>query len=114
MKDCLFCKIIKGKTKTKFLYQDKDVVAFRDINPKAPIHVLIVPRKHIAKLQDIGDNDKELLGQIFLVARKMAQSEKIAESGYKVVVNCGEGAGQIVPHLHFHLLGGWRKEERGC
>jgi len=113
MTDCLFCKIIKGEISTEFLYQDEDIVAFRDIHPKAPIHILIVPKKHIDKLQNISDNDRDLLGKILLVAQKIAQQEKIDKSGYKVVVNCGEGAGQIVPHLHFHLLGGW-KEEGGC
>jgi histidine triad (HIT) family protein len=106
--DCVFCKIIKGKIPTKFLYQDEEVVVFRDINPKAPVHILIVPKKHIEKLQLVSDNEKDLLGQMLLVAQKIAEGEKIAESGYKIVVNCGEGAGQIVPHLHIHLLGGWK------
>jgi len=113
MTDCLFCKIIKGEIPTEFLYQDEEIVAFRDINPKAPVHILIVPKKHIEKLQTVSDNEKSLLGQTLLVAKKIAEREKIAQSGYKVCLNCGEGAGQIVPHLHLHLLGGW-KEERGC
>ncbi len=113
MTDCLFCRIIKGEIPTEFLYQDEDIVAFRDINPKAPVHILIVLKKHIEKLQAVSDNEKSLLGQALLVAKKIAQKEKIAQSGYKVCLNCGEGGGQIVPHLHFHLLGGW-KEEGGC
>lgn len=108
MINCTFCKIINGEIPTEFLYQDEEVVAFRDINPKAPVHILIVPKKHIEKLQDVSDNEKDLLGQILLIAQKMAEREKIAKSGYKIVVNCGEGAGQIVPHLHLHLLGGWK------
>ena len=108
MSDCVFCKIIKGEIPTEFLYQDEEIVVFRDINPKAPVHILIVPKKHIEKLQEVSDNEKGLLGQMLLVAQKIAEREKIAKSGYKVVVNCGEGAGQIVPHLHIHLLGGWK------
>jgi histidine triad (HIT) family protein len=115
MENCVFCKIIKGEIPTEFVYQDEDIVAFRDINPEAPVHILIVPKKHIEKLQVVSDNDNEksLLGQALLVAKKIAEREKIAQSGYKVCLNCGEGGGQIIPHLHFHLLGGW-KEERGC
>jgi histidine triad (HIT) family protein len=109
MANCLFCKIIKGEIPTDFVYQDEDIVAFRDINPKAPVHILIVPKKHIEKLQVVSDNEKSLLGQALLVAKKIAEREKITQSGYKVCLNCGEGAGQIVPHLHFHLLGGWKK-----
>jgi len=108
MSDCTFCKIISGEIPTEFLYQDEEMVAFRDIKPKAPVHILIVPKRHIEKLQEVSDNEKDLLGQMLLVAQKIAEREKIAESGYKVVVNCGEGAGQLVPHLHFHLLGGWK------
>ena len=103
MADCLFCKIIKGEMPTEFLYQDKEVVAFRDINPKAPVHILIIPKKHIEKLQDIGDNEKELLGQLLLIAKKIAFQEKIDE-GFKIVINCGEKSGQEVFHLHVHLL----------
>jgi len=106
MTDCLFCKIIKGEIPTEFVYQDKDVVAFRDINPKAPVHILIVPKKHIAKLQDISDNDKEVLGQLLLAAKKIASQEKI-EQGFKIVINCGQKGGQEIFHLHVHLLGGW-------
>ena len=106
MTDCLFCKIIKGEIPTEFLYQDKDIVAFRDIHPKAPVHILIVPKKHIDKLQDISDNDKEVLGQLLLAAKKIAGQEKI-EQGFKVVINCGQKGGQEIFHLHVHLLGGW-------
>ena len=106
MADCLFCKIIKGEISTKFLYQDKDVVAFRSIHTEAPVHILIVPKKHIDKLQDISDNDKEVLGQLLLAAKKIACQEKI-EQGFKVVINCGQKGGQEIFHLHVHLLGGW-------
>jgi len=112
MTNCIFCKIIKGEIPTEFLYQDEKIVAFRDIKPSAPVHILIVPKKHIEKLQTVSDNEKDLLGQMLLVAQKIAESEKIAKSGYKVCINCGEEVGQIVPHLHIHLLGGWETEGR--
>ncbi len=113
MSDCVFCQIIKRKIPAKFLYQDEKIVAFRDINPKAPVHILIVTKKHIEKLQNVGDNEKELLGQILLVVQKIAKQEKIDKVGYKVVINCGKGGGQVIPHLHFHLLGGWKKPLEG-
>lgn len=106
MADCLFCQIIKGEIPTKFIYQDEQIVAFRDINPKAPVHILIVPKKHIEKLQDIGDNDTELLGRLILTAKKIAFQEKIQE-GFKIIINCGQSGGQKIFHLHVHLLGGW-------
>ncbi len=109
MADCLFCQIIKGKVKTDFVYEDKDIVAFKDIHPKVPVHILILPKKHIDKLQDVGDNDKDLLGSILLVAKKIAISQKI-DQGYKIVINCGRKGGQEIFHLHFHLLGDWKNK----
>lgn len=107
MQDCLFCKIIKGEIPSKIIYHDKDVVVFHDINPKAPVHVLIVPVRHIESLKNIKDNDALLLGRLMLVIREIAKKMNIDTSGFKIVANNGIGAGQIVPHLHFHLLGGW-------
>lgn len=107
MQSCVFCKIIKGEIPTNFVYQDEALVAFRDINPKAPIHVLIVPKKHIDKLQDISDNETALLGKLLIAAKKIAKMEGI-ENGFKVIINCGAQAGQEVFHLHVHLLGGWK------
>lgn len=109
MSDCLFCKIIKGEIPAKFIYQDGTLVAFHDINPKAPVHVLIVPVKHFESLQHVKEEDKDFLGQLMLAVQKIAQKTGIAKDGYKVVMNNGEGSGQIVFHLHIHLLGGWRK-----
>lgn len=109
MADCLFCQIIKGKAKTDFVYEDKDIVAFKDIHPKAPVHILILPKKHIDKLQDVGDNDRDLLGSILLAVKKIAISQKI-DQGYKIIVNCGRKGGQEIFHLHFHLLGDWKKK----
>ncbi len=104
--NCLFCGIIEGKIKGDFVYQDGSVVAFRDINPRAPVHLLIVPRKHIATLLDAKVEDHKLIGEVFGVASRLAEEHGIAKSGFRVAVNCGAGAGQSVFHLHFHLLGG--------
>lgn len=104
--DCLFCKIIKGEIPAKIIYQDDNVVAFEDINPQAPHHKLIVPKKHIATLNDLQPEDNELVGQIYQAAKHLAKELGIAESGYRVVMNCNRGAGQTVFHIHAHLLGG--------
>jgi histidine triad (HIT) family protein len=104
--ECLFCGIIEGKIQGDIVYRDDSVVAFRDINPKAPVHILIIPRKHIATLGDVGSVDASLIGAIFIAAAKLAREHRIADDGYRVVVNCGAAAGQTVFHLHYHLMGG--------
>jgi histidine triad (HIT) family protein len=106
MSDCLFCGIVEEKIKSNIVYEDDSVVAFKDINPKAPVHVLIIPRKHIATLLDLDRADGEVVGHIFLVATKLAQEQGIAKNGFRLVVNSGADAGQSVFHLHFHLMGG--------
>ena len=103
--DCLFCKIVAGDIPSEKLYEDDDVIAFRDINAQAPLHLLVVPRKHLASLDEAGVDDGELLGKILLVARRLAEDNGAA-GGYRVVNNCGASAGQSVFHIHFHLLGG--------
>jgi len=108
MTDCIFCKIIKGEIPKKFVYKDNDLVAFYDINPKAPVHVLIVPRKHIESLREIKEEDKDLMGKLMLVVKQIAEKLGIAKEGYKVVINNGRVSGQLVFHLHLHLLGGWK------
>ncbi len=105
--DCIFCQIIDGKREADMVYQDETFVAFRDINPKAPVHILIIPRKHIASINHITEGDKDLMGEMFLVAQKVAQKVGVREKGYKLVFNVGRGGGQIIDHLHLHLLGGW-------
>jgi len=105
MSDCLFCKIAAGEIPSKLAYQDDALIAFHDINPQAPVHILIVPRKHIASLDDATDGDRELLGRVLLTARQLADDHGIA-GAYRVVNNCGESAGQSVFHIHFHLVGG--------
>ena len=106
MSDCLFCRIVRGDVKGNIVYQDNSVVAFKDINPKAPVHLLIVPRKHIATLLDLQQEDHSLIGKIFSVVNQLAKDQGIAQGGFRVVVNCGARAGQSVFHIHFHLLGG--------
>jgi histidine triad (HIT) family protein len=106
MRDCLFCGIIDGRINAKVVYRDDAVVAFNDIKPRAPVHILIIPRKHIVSVLDIEPNDNALIGQIFQVAARLAREHGIAESGFRVVVNAGPDAGQSVFHLHYHLLGG--------
>ncbi len=106
MKDCIFCQIADKKVPADFVYEDKDIVAFRDINPVAPVHILIVPKKHIEGVQTVEKKDQVLLGQMFLVARRMAEKEKL--KGYKLFINCGKLGGQAVFHLHLHLIGGWQ------
>lgn len=105
-KDCLFCKIAARETRADVVMSDDHVVAFRDINPQAPTHVLIVPKKHIATINDLGADDADLVGRLFLAAGAIAMEEGLSEKGYRVTMNCMEGAGQSVFHIHLHLLGG--------
>lgn len=106
MADCLFCKIFRKEIKSNVVYEDKEIMAFEDINPQAPVHILIIPAKHIESINDISDSDKELIGKMFLVAKKLAKEKKVNENGYRTVFNTGKDAGQAVFHLHLHLLGG--------
>jgi len=106
MSDTLFSKIAAGEIPADIVYEDDDVVAFRDIGPQAPTHVLVIPRKPIPTVNDLDPGDAELVGKLFLVAKKIAKDEGIAEAGYRTVINCNAGAGQTVYHLHLHLLGG--------
>jgi histidine triad (HIT) family protein len=106
MADCLFCKIFKKEINSKIVYEDKEIMAFEDINPQAPVHILIIPRKHIESLNDIKEEDEILLGKMFTVAKKLAKEKGISEDGYRTVFNTNKNAGQAVFHLHLHLLGG--------
>lgn len=108
MADCLFCAIAGGQIKANLVYQDDAVLAFTDIAPKAPVHILIIPRKHVASVLDLDASDGAVVGQIFQVAAQLARQHGIAESGFRVVANSGADAGQSVFHLHYHLLGGRR------
>ncbi|NIA07524.1 MAG: HIT domain-containing protein [Actinobacteria bacterium] len=106
MKECLFCKIAAGEIPATKVYEDEQFVVFRDINPQAPTHVLIIPRRHIEKLTDLTESESGLIGQMQLLANKIAEQEGITSGGFRTVFNCGEGAGQSVWHIHMHLLGG--------
>lgn len=106
----IFCKIVKGETNTKFLFENKNLVIFADIQPKAPLHYLVVSRKHIATINDVKEEDTELLGSMILAAADAARMLGLMD-GYKLIFNVGEKAGQLVPHIHLHLLGGWDKKQ---
>ena len=112
--ECVFCRIVAGELPSDTLYQDKQIIAFRDINPLAPTHVLIIPRRHIASLAELSDDETSIIGRMATVANKLARQEGIAEKGYRLVVSSGEEGGQVVPHLHMHLLGGRRLSDRLC
>ena len=108
-KDCIFCDIINGKMSTKFLYENDTLVVFKDINPVAPVHLLIVPRKHIRSINDLTEEDKKIMSETIMTGRDMAKQEGVSESGYKLIFNVEKGGGQIIFHLHLHLIGGWKK-----
>ena len=104
--DCLFCRIVAGEIAARVVREDADTLAFRDIDPRAPTHVLIVPRRHIASVNDLEQGDAGLIGQLYLAAREIAAAEGIDGNGYRLVMNTGPEAGQSVAHIHLHLLGG--------
>lgn len=108
-KDCLFCKIAHGQMDTTFLYENENLVVFRDINPHAPVHLLIVPKRHIRSVNDLTEGDGDILGEMILIAGQMAVKENVNESGYKLLFNVEKGGGQVIFHLHLHLIGGWEK-----
>jgi len=114
MMDCVFCQIVAGKIPSKILYQDEEVIAFRDINPVAPTHLLIIPRRHIPSLALLPDAETPLIGHMAKIANQLAREEGISESGYRLVISSGKEAGQVVPHLHMHLLGGRRLVDKPC
>lgn len=106
MEDCLFCKIIKGEIPSTKVYEDGNVLAFKDINPAAPIHILVVPKQHIENVLEINEENKEIASNIFLAINKIAKQLGIDQNGFRVITNCGKDAGQEVMHLHFHILAG--------
>ena len=108
MEDCIFCKIVAGEIPADKVYEDDAVVAFRDLKPQAPIHLLVIPRKHIATLNDLTPEDEVLVGRMYRAARAIAIDLDVAESGYRTVVNCNKAAGQVVFHVHMHFLAGRR------
>ncbi len=106
MNDCIFCRIVAGEARAAIVHEDAELLAFRDVRPQAPVHLLLVPKRHVASLDDAGEEDRTLLGGILLLARRLAAREGVSPRGYRLVTNCGSAAGQTVYHLHFHLLGG--------
>lgn len=106
MSECIFCKIINKEIPSDVVYETDNVLAFRDLNPQAPTHVLVIPKKHIASINDIQEADTALVGELYLAAKEVAKIEGLSEQGYRTVMNCGESAGQTVFHIHLHVLGG--------
>ena len=110
MPECLFCRIVAHQSPADIVYEDDDVVAFKDIYPKAPIHLLIVPRRHIESISGLEPEDAQLIGRCFVAARRLAEMTGFAERGYRVSVNCGPEGGQVIYHVHFHFMAGRRRE----
>jgi histidine triad (HIT) family protein len=106
-KDCIFCQIIRGEKPAQFVYQGVSVVAFKDLNPHAPVHILLVPRRHIRSINDLAETDRAEVSELFFRAKEIAEEMGIAQSGYKLIFNVERGGGQYVFHLHLHMLGGW-------
>lgn len=106
MEDCIFCKIIRKEIPSTIIYEDEKVIAFNDVNPAAPIHILVVPKKHIETLLDVSEEDNELISYIYQIINKIAKEKGFANNGFRVIVNCGKDSGQEVMHIHFHVLGG--------
>jgi len=104
--DCIFCQIVAGKIPSEIVYRGEKVIAFRDIHPVAPVHLIIIPKRHIPSLAHLSADESSLIGHMVNIANQLAKGEGISESGYRLAVNCGEEGGQLVPHLHLHLLGG--------
>lgn len=106
MTDCLFCAIASGDKQTELVYEDDDVIGFKDINPQAPHHILFVPRKHVSTLNDLNEDNAHLMSKLYLAAKQYASEQDIADTGWRAVMNCNKGAGQSVFHIHLHLLAG--------
>ncbi len=104
--ECIFCKIVAGEIPADILHQDKEAIAFRDINPQASTHIVIIPKKHIPSLVHVTESESPLIGHMVNITNQLAKREGISATGYRLVINCGEQGGQLVPHLHMHLLGG--------
>lgn len=108
-KDCLFCKIVNKEIPSEFLYEDENYVVFKDINPAAPVHLLLVPKKHIRSMNDLQKGDDAIIAGLFMIAKDMAKEQGVNESGYKLLFNVEKGGGQVIFHIHLHLIGGWKR-----
>jgi histidine triad (HIT) family protein len=104
--ECIFCRIVAGELPGDIVYQDENFLAFRDIMPKAPTHILVIPKTHIASAAELGEGQEDLAGRLIIIANKLAEKEGIDKKGYRLAINCGPEGGQVVPHIHLHLLGG--------
>lgn len=114
MEECIFCKIIEGKIPSEKVYEDENVLAFKDINPVAPIHILVIPKKHIEKLIDVKEEDSYLIAEIFKAINKIVKQLNIEENGFRVIANCGNDGGQEVMHIHFHIIAGKKLGTKIC
>ena len=114
MEDCVFCKIINRELPSNIVYEDEEIIAFKDIAPVAPVHILVIPKKHISSLVDLKPEDEKVIGRIYSVINQIAEKEGVLNNGYRVIVNCGEDGGQVVKHIHFHLLGGKKMGIKIC
>lgn len=110
--DCIFCQIVSGKIPSDTVYQDEEIIAFRDIKPQAPLHLIIIPRRHIPSLDQLTEDELPVITHMVAIANQLAKGEGVAQSGYRLAINCGEEGGQFVPHLHLHLLGGRRLSDQ--
>ena len=114
MEDCIFCKIANKEIPSNIVYENDDILAFRDINPVAPVHILVIPKKHLSSVLDLSEEDEMLVGKIYTIINEITRKEGIDESGFRIVVNCGEDGGQEVKHLHFHIIGGKKLGTKIC
>lgn len=112
--NCLFCKIIKKEIPSTVIYEDDEILAFKDIHPVAPVHILVITKKHIASLNELSESDEAVIGKVYTIINKIAKQEGIDKTGFRVIVNCGEDGGQEVKHLHFHLIGGKKLGTKIC
>ena len=110
--DCIFCKIINKEIPSKIVYEDEKILAFEDIAPQAPVHIVVIPKKHIEKITEITEEDEKVIGKIYTVINKIAKEKNIADDGFRVIINCGENGRQEVKHIHFHLLGGKKLNDK--
>lgn len=114
METCIFCKIINKEISAEIVYEDEEIIAFKDIHPITPVHILVIPKKHIESVMEIKEEDKEVIGKTYLVINKIAKEQGIDKKGFRVIANCGEDGGQEVKHIHFHLLGGKKLGSKLC
>lgn len=112
MDECVFCKIVKGEIPSQKVYEDEEILAFHDINPAAPIHILVIPKKHIASLNEVRKEDQALLAKIHTTIQTIAKEQGFSDNGFRVIINCGKDGGQEVAHLHFHVLAGKQLGEK--